>query len=86
MSLAGLYKVPTSSRQKYLLYSSGFLNNPKSNPASHLPKTRRNLWKGKEKANYGDALLKQLSIELTKDLGKGFSYANLENFRQYYLT
>ena len=37
--------------------------------------------KGNEKATYGDALLKQLSIALTMDFGKGFSYANLRNFR-----
>ena len=41
---------------------------------------------GKEKATYGDALLKELSKSLTKELGKGFSYANLRNFRQFYLT
>ena len=41
---------------------------------------------GKERAGYGDAVLKKLSIELTADFGKGFSYANLKNFRQFYLT
>ncbi len=41
---------------------------------------------GKERANYGDALLKELSISLTQELGKGFAYANLKNFRQFYLT
>ncbi len=42
--------------------------------------------KGKERAAYGDALLKELSKSLTHDLGNGFSYANLKNFRQFYLT
>jgi len=41
---------------------------------------------GKERAVYGDALIKDLSIALTKELGKGFSYANLKNFKQFYLT
>lgn len=41
---------------------------------------------GQQKATYGEALLKNLSIALTADFGKGFSYANLRNFRQFYLT
>lgn len=42
--------------------------------------------KGAEKAAYGEAVLKELSIALTAEFGKGFSYANLRNFRQFYLT
>jgi predicted nuclease of restriction endonuclease-like (RecB) superfamily len=42
--------------------------------------------KGEQKASYGEALLKNLSIALTAELGKGFTYANLRNFRQFYLT
>jgi len=41
---------------------------------------------GLEKATYGDSLLKKLSIELTSEFGNGFSYANLRNFRQFFLT
>jgi predicted nuclease of restriction endonuclease-like (RecB) superfamily len=41
---------------------------------------------GKERAEYGEAILKNLSISLTSEFGKGFSYANLRNFRQFYLT
>lgn len=41
---------------------------------------------GKERAAYGEAILKELSIALTAEFGKGFSYANLRNFRQFYLT
>lgn len=41
---------------------------------------------GEQKAAYGEAILKTLSIALTAELGKGFSYANLRNFRQFYLT
>ena len=42
--------------------------------------------RGEQKAAYGEAILKKLSIALTAELGKGFSYANLRNFRQFYLT
>lgn len=42
--------------------------------------------KGKERAEYGEAILKNLSIALNSEFGKGFSYANLRNFRQFYLT
>ncbi len=41
---------------------------------------------GEAKAAYGEGLLKSLSRELTAEFGKGFSYANLRNFRQFYLT
>lgn len=41
---------------------------------------------GLAKAKYGEYLIKSLSKELTSELGKGFSYANLWNFRQFYLT
>jgi hypothetical protein len=40
----------------------------------------------KERANYGDQLLVNLSRYLSGTFGKGFSYANLKNFRQFYLT
>ncbi len=41
---------------------------------------------GKERANYGQELIKNLSIALQTEFGKGFSVANLKNFRQFYLT
>lgn len=41
---------------------------------------------GKERATYGEAILKELSIALTAEFGKGFSYANLYNMRQFHLT
>lgn len=41
---------------------------------------------GKERATYGDKILVELSRVLTAEFGKGFSYANLRNFRQFYLT
>jgi predicted nuclease of restriction endonuclease-like (RecB) superfamily len=41
---------------------------------------------GKERANYGEEVLKELSKNLTAEFGRGFSYANLRNFRQFYLT
>ena len=41
---------------------------------------------GKDRAAYGEGILKELSKALTVEFGKGFSYANLRNFRQFYLT
>ena len=41
---------------------------------------------GKERAAYGEEILKTLSIELTKDFGKGFGERNLRDFRQFYLS
>ncbi|VEN75479.1 conserved hypothetical protein [Candidatus Desulfarcum epimagneticum] len=42
--------------------------------------------KGKKRAGYGQQLIKNLSIELQSEFGKGFSVANLWNFRRFYLT
>lgn len=41
---------------------------------------------GSEKAEYGKQLIKTLSKELTKELGKGFSRSNLQNMRLLYLN
>ncbi len=41
---------------------------------------------GKEKAEYGKALLKNLSKELTLEFGKGFDESNLRNMRNFYLA
>lgn len=41
---------------------------------------------GDKRAAYGEEILTTLSKELTREFGKGFSYANLRNFRQFYLT
>ena len=41
--------------------------------------------KGKSRADYGDYLIVNLSRYLTDTLGKGFSEANIKNFRQFYL-
>jgi predicted nuclease of restriction endonuclease-like (RecB) superfamily len=41
---------------------------------------------GKERAAYGKQVLKELSKQLTRDFGKGFSVDNLQNMRQFYLT
>lgn len=40
---------------------------------------------GSEKAEYGRQLLKSLSKELTRELGKGFSVSNLQYMRRFYL-
>ncbi|HOE13148.1 MAG TPA: PDDEXK nuclease domain-containing protein [bacterium] len=39
---------------------------------------------GEERAEYGKQVLESLSVLLTERYGKGFSVANLKNFRQFY--
>lgn len=41
---------------------------------------------GNERAQYGKAVLSELSRKLTQQYGKGFSVDNLQNMRQFYLT
>ena len=41
---------------------------------------------GDERAEYGTGLLAELSQQMTRDFGKGFTIANLKNMRQFYLT
>jgi len=41
---------------------------------------------GKKRAGYGEELLKRLAEDLTERLGKGFSYRNLNKYRQFYLS
>ncbi|MBI5096943.1 MAG: hypothetical protein HZB32_04795 [Nitrospirae bacterium] len=40
---------------------------------------------GKKRAGYAEETLKNLSLDLTKEFGKGFSERNLENMRKFYL-
>jgi predicted nuclease of restriction endonuclease-like (RecB) superfamily len=41
---------------------------------------------GKERAAYGKHIVQTVSIELTKEFGRGFSQRNIRNFRKFYLT
>ena len=41
---------------------------------------------GDKRSEYGRGLIKELSIQMTKDFGKGYTIANLKNMRQFYLT
>jgi hypothetical protein len=41
---------------------------------------------GKDRADYGEKLIVNLSRYLTDVFGKGFSVANLWNFRKFYIT
>lgn len=41
---------------------------------------------GEEKAEYGSNLIKELSKQMTKDFGKGFTPTNLKYMRQFYLV
>ena len=40
---------------------------------------------GKDKAKYGNELLKKWAENLTKEYGKGYDYSNLRRFRQFFL-
>jgi predicted nuclease of restriction endonuclease-like (RecB) superfamily len=40
---------------------------------------------GNTRAEYGKAVLEELSIKLTEEFGKGFTMTNLKNMRQFYL-
>ncbi|MEI6823498.1 MAG: PDDEXK nuclease domain-containing protein [Bacteroidota bacterium] len=40
---------------------------------------------GERKATYGKAVIKNLSVELQKEFGKGFSERNIEQMRAFYL-
>jgi len=39
---------------------------------------------GEQRATYGDALIKRLSVDLTTRFGRGYSIRNLEQMRQFY--
>lgn len=41
---------------------------------------------GKATAEYGTGLLKELSLQMTQDFGKGFTVTNLKYMRQFYLA
>lgn len=41
---------------------------------------------GKERAEYGKGVLKELSVKLTAEFGQGFDERNLRNMRQFYLV
>ena len=41
---------------------------------------------GQERAGYGKMVIKQLSVELSKEFGRGYSRSNLEYMRKFYLN
>ena len=41
---------------------------------------------GDARAKYGDGLIKELSVQMTKDFGKGFDETNLRSIRQFYIV
>ena len=41
---------------------------------------------GNRRAEYGKAVLSELSDKLTAEFGKGFTLTNLKSMRQFYLT
>lgn len=40
---------------------------------------------GEKRAKYGDYVLKELSVKLTSEFGRGFSERNLRSMRKFYL-
>ena len=40
---------------------------------------------GEERAKYGNGLIKEYSVKLTKEFGKGYSAMNLKDMRRFYL-
>ena len=42
--------------------------------------------KGKVRAEYGEAILRRISDDLTKKFGKGFGFTQMKNIRQFYLS
>ena len=40
---------------------------------------------GAQRSEYGKGLIKELSIQMTKDFGKGYTKRNLRIMRQFYL-
>jgi hypothetical protein len=42
--------------------------------------------RGKKRAEYGEELLQRLAQDLTARFGRGFSYPNVNKFRQFYLS
>jgi predicted nuclease of restriction endonuclease-like (RecB) superfamily len=42
--------------------------------------------RGQDRAGYGERLMRELSANLTREFGKGFSVTNLQYIRQFYLT
>ena len=41
---------------------------------------------GEERAKYGDSLIKELSIKMTKDYGTGYNERSLRNMREFYIS
>ncbi len=41
---------------------------------------------GEKRAQYGKAFIKNLSMELTKEFGKGFSADNIKSMRRFYIA
>ena len=42
--------------------------------------------KGEHRAEYGEQIIRELSEKLTKEFGRGFSFTNLKQMRQFYIV
>jgi len=45
---------------------------------------KRSFQSERDRAKYGSYLIKELSVKLTDEFGKGFTEQNLRNMRQFY--
>jgi len=75
-------KLVISSRNK--VYSA--VNTEMISLYWNIGKIIMEIQQGDERANYGSAVLKNLSIKLTNEFGKGFSVDNLEKMRKFYIV
>ena len=41
---------------------------------------------GNPRADYGNGLIKELSVRMTKDFGRGYNERSLRNMREFYLA
>ena len=70
------------NQRKYDIYKSSSLVNTNYNIGRLLVQAQG----GKERAKYGDELIKKWSVELTKLYGKNYDYTNLSRMRKFYIT
>ncbi len=87
---------PTKYPQDFIQQIKSIISNAQNNVVRSINSQRVQMyWKigekivveeqqGKERANYGDFLIKTLSKELTATFGSGFSERQLETCRQFY--
>ena len=69
------------NQKKYNIYKNASLVNTNYEIGKLLVKAQG----GKQRAKYGDKLIKKWSVELTKLYGSGYGITNMKNMRTFYL-